>query len=207
MHNSGGGVQTSSHQLSWLSFTKYSPCTYLWGNVSVADGCWDKPHIRISYNPPSKSNNTYIFLFFQIINPHHRKVSFLQVTQLARDRARLQIRCHSQAHTLSATACFPKVTERSELIDWQVHVNRYERNLGFLNTLSTTLGMCRYQCVSVSSSVNMVTMSMDVCDTPPSSSPYVFSPLFISTLGLSYQKEILKRFHNRKKTNKNLTLP
>lgn len=155
---------------------------------------------------PVSWNNTYIFLFFQIINSHRRKVNFLQVTQLARDRARLQIRCHSQAHTLSATVCFPKVTEPSELIDWQVHVNRYERNLGFLNTLSTTLGMCRYQCVSVSSSVNMVKMSMDVCDTPPSSSPYVFSPLFISTLGLRLSKGNLTNV-SQQEENKNLTLP
>lgn len=90
-------MQTSSHQLSWLSFTKYSPCTYLWGMLVWQAGA-ETNLTYISHTIlPVSWNNTYIFLFFQIINSHRRKVNFLQVTQLARDRARLQIRCHSQA--------------------------------------------------------------------------------------------------------------
>lgn len=86
------------------------------GNVSVAG----RPKTSLAYIShtifPINRNKTYISLFFQIINSPHRKVNFLQVTQVARDRARLQTRCHSQAHTLSATACLPKVTEPLELI-------------------------------------------------------------------------------------------
>lgn len=80
---------------------------------------------------PTTWSKIYIFLFLPITKAQHRRLTFLRSHSPQVIGLRYKLGCFPlKSHTLAAKSCFSKVTDSSELTgSWQVHIQRYKRNL------------------------------------------------------------------------------